>query len=98
MVTNAMLVYSTVSETLMYYHYKTHNLLENETSFRARALPITLLYFWSIDVRESLTCGARDISDIIDARESDVWARLEPTLGARLRPQFSSSESPSSCE
>lgn len=68
MVTNAMLVYSTVSETLMYYHYKTHNLLENETSFRARALPITLLYFWSIDVRELLTCGARDISDIIDAR------------------------------
>lgn len=72
--------------------------LENETSFRARALPIALLCFRSIEARESVTCGARAISDMYDVRESDTCARLEPTLGARPRAQFSSSQSPSSCE
>ena len=55
-----------------------------------------LLYLGSMEDCESVTCPPRAISDMYDAPESDVRARLEPTRDMNPpRPQVSSSESPS---
>ena len=68
-------------------------------SFRACALPIALLYFPTIEPRESVTRGTRAVSDAyIDARDADNCELLEPSLGARIRPQCSSAPSASNEE
>lgn len=64
-------------------------------SFRARALPIALLYFPTIEARESVTRGTRAVSDVRDADNCEL---LEPSLGARIRPQCSSAPSASNEE
>ena len=68
-------------------------------SFRARVLPIALLYFPTIEPRESVTRGTRAVSDAyIDVRDADNRELLEPSLGARIRPQCSSAPSASNEE